>query len=419
MSELVTRHLGSVIAERLREAPVVVLAGARAVGKSTVMAHCARLHGVNVVDLENLDMRRLVNTDPTLFVGADRPRPVCIDEFQHELFLLDAIKAELNRQLKPGRYLLAGSTRYAMLPDTSQSLTGPAHVITMWPLSQGELIGHRETALDQLITDPTTLVAGNRSTTRQADYEQLILAGGYPSALVKKPEARSRWLQNYVNLVVQRDMAEMTKMRVRQTAPQVLRLLAEQTSQVLNVAAIANAMHTNPHSANHLIGLLESIFLVHRLEAFGTTLGARVAKSPKVHLVDSGLAAHLLRITEAKLSGLQPAVLTQFGQVLKTFTVNELIKQSGWASEMVEFSHFRTRDGDEVDLVIEARDGRVAGVKVAASSIISDQDFRGLRILRDRLRDEFVGGVLINLGEYSATYDDRLHVLPLDRLWTG
>lgn len=289
----------------------------------------------------------------------------------------------------------------------------------MWPLSQGELIGRRETALDQLITDPRSLVYADRPATDRAEYTRLILAGGYPIALNREDRDMHRWFDDYLDLVIQRDVLEIRNVRERRLLLQILRHLAAQTGQVLNVANIGNAVQVDAHTTGDLVALLESVFLVHRLGAFGSSLGSRVAKSPKVHMVDTGLAAHLLGVTKAKVSGLNPAVLTEFGHLVETFAVNELMKQAGWADERVEFSHFRTRDGQEVDLLIEARDGRVAGVEMKTSSMVSDKDFRGLRMLRDWLGDDFVGGVVINLGEHSFTHDDRLYVLPLDRLWTA
>jgi predicted AAA+ superfamily ATPase len=139
---------------------------------------------------------------------------------------------------------------------------------------------------------------------------------------------------------------------------------------------------------------------------------------PKVHLVDSGLAAYLLGINDSRLAARDPGTLTEFGHVVETFAVNELIKQAGWSSVQVRFAHFRTRDGYEVDLVAETTEGRIAGVEIKASATITDSDFRGLRLLRDKLGTDFLGGVLLNLGQRSYTYEDRLHVIPLDRLWT-
>jgi hypothetical protein len=110
-------------------------------------------------------------------------------------------------------------------------------------------------------------------------------------------------------------------------------------------------------------------------------------------------------------------VLTRFGHLVETFAVNELMKQAGWAQHEVSFSHFRTRDQQEVDLVIESASGSVTAVEVKASGTVADQDFAGMRLLRDKLGDSFTGGVVVNLGQRSYTYEDRLHVLPLERLW--
>lgn len=414
---LITRHLEAVIARRLTEEPVVVLNGARTVGKSTLLQACARTHGVQVLDLDDLATRQAVEADPAFFVTA--PEPVCIDEFQHVLPVLDAIKAELNRDLRPGRYLLTGSTRYATLPAASQSLTGRAHVLTVWPLSQGELQRRRETFLDRLVADAASLVTPTASNTTRRDYEQMILAGGFPIALARQTaESRRRWYRDFVDMVIERDVLEIRRVRQRDVLPEILRRLAAQSAQLLNPAAIARTVELDKSTVNDFIRLLESVFLVHRLGAYGRTLSSRANRSPKVHLVDSGLAAHLLGITESRLGARAPSTLTEFGHVIETFAVNEVLKQAGWAGAPLTFSHFRTKDGQEVDLVCETDDGRTAGVELKASGGVEDKDFRGLRRLRDTLGRGFVGGVVLYLGQRSYTREDRLHVLPLDRLWS-
>lgn len=413
----VTRHLEQTVHELLREEPVLVLTGARTVGKSTLLRACATSAGVVVHDLDDLDTRSAVSGDPAYFVRDERS-PVCFDEFQHEPALLDAIKAELNRGLRPGRYLLTGSTRYSSLPVASQSLTGRVHIVTMWPLSQGELLGRRERFLQQLMTDPSTLVTTETSATSRHDYEALVLAGGFPIPLKRtSSSARSRWYTDFVTSVIERDVLDIRKVRQRQVLPQILVRLARQTAQVLNAAAIAAAMEMDKGTVGDFIELLEAVFLTHRIPAFGRTLSSRVSASPKVHLVDSGLGGHLLGVSGARLQAKHPTTLTEFGHLLETFAVNEVLKQAGWSAPEVRFSHFRTRDGVEVDLVAEAQDGRVSGIEVKASGRVTEQDFRGLRLLRDRLGEDFVGGVLLNLGTRSYTKEDRLHVLPLDALW--
>jgi predicted AAA+ superfamily ATPase len=412
---LLPRHLESVLGELLRDEPVVILTGARTVGKSTLLAACAELHGVTVLDLDDLETRRAVLADPGLFVAADRPTPVCVDEFQHAPLILDAIKSELNRDLRAGRYLLTGSTRYSA---ASQSLTGRAHVVTMWPLSQGELVQQHETALDALIDDPTGLINGTPSAATRADYERIVLAGGFPLALAREPgRSRDRWFRDFIALVVERDVLEIRKIRQRQVLPQVLQRLASQTGQVVNVANIADSVGLDTATVRDYLGLLEAVFMIHRLEPFTRSAAQRAIRSAKVHAVDTGLAAYLTGLTQQKLSGRIPSVLTQFGHLVETFAVNELMKQAGWAQQEASFSHFRTRDQQEVDLVIESASGSVTALEVKASGTVADQDFAGMRLLRDKLGDSFTGGVVVNLGQRSYTYEDRLHVLPLERLW--
>jgi predicted AAA+ superfamily ATPase len=333
--------------------------------------------------------------------------------------LLDAIKAELNRDLRPGRFLLTGSTRYSTMPRASQSLTGRAHIMTMWPLSQGELRGRKETFLDDLMTDPGSLTTPEPSRTDRTSYEQMVLAGGFPLAIARSARAtRDQWFRDFVDMVIERDVLEIRRVRQRRVLPLILRHLAAQTAGVLNVSNIAATVQLDGRLVGDFVSLLESVFLVHQLEAFGRTLSSRVGRMPKVHLVDSGLAAYLLGINDSRLAARDPSTLTEFGHVVETFAVNELIKQAGWSSVQVRFTHFRTRDGYEVDLVAETTEGRIAGVEIKASATITDSDFRGLRLLRDKLGTDFLGGVLLNLGQRSYTYEDRLHVIPLDRLWT-
>ncbi|HLK02748.1 MAG TPA: DUF4143 domain-containing protein, partial [Streptosporangiaceae bacterium] len=400
---LVTRNLQSVIGRRLTEEPVVVLTGARTVGKSTLLRACAHTHEVSYLDLDDDATRKAVAADPALFAAA-ADEPVCVDEFQHVPQLLDAIKAELNEDLRPGRYLLTGSTRYQALPRASQSLTGRAHIMTMWPLSQGELHGRRETFLDTLMTEPTALVAPHPSCTLRSDYERMILTGGFPLAVGRhEPAHRDQWFRSFIRMVIERDVLEIRRVRQRRILPLLLEQLAARTASMLNVSDVARDLQLETRLVNDLVALLESVFLVHRLDAFGRTLSSRVGRVPKVHLVDSGLAAYLHGITEAKLSARKPATLTEFGHIVETFAVNELFKQAGWATNTVRFSHFRTRDNQEVDLVAETDDGRIAAVEIKASATAADGDFRGLRYLRDLLGSDFVGGVLLNLGQRSYT----------------
>ncbi len=396
---------------------MVALQGPRAVGKSTLVRELAEAAGADVVDLDDLPTRAAVSADPTLFASA--PAPVFIDEFQHVPAILDAIKAQLNRDLRPGRFILTGSTRYDSLPLAAQSLTGRLHLLTVWPFSQGEIDGRREVFAEQLMDDPRTLVSAERSQTTRGQYIDRVIAGGFPIPLSRATvAARGRWYDDYVQLVIERDVVELSRIQQRQQLPLLFARLAGQTGQVLNVTSAASAVNMKTSTAENYVKLLEAVFLLYRLPAWGTTLRRRAVLSPKLHVLDSGLAAHLLGVSAARLARLDTTSLSEFGHLLETFCIGEIRKQLSWQQERFEVGHWRTHDGQEVDLVIERRDGSVAGVEVKAGTSVAGSDFRGLRALRDTLGDAFIGGVVLCLGERSYTYDDRLHVLPVDRLWT-
>lgn len=151
--------------------------------------------------------------------------------------------------------------------------------------------------------------------------------------------------------------------------------------------------------------------------AWGKTLRARAVKSPKVHVIDSGVAARLLRITPEKLVRLDPTTVTEFGNLLETFVAGELRKQVSWMDEPVHVGHWRTHDGAEVDYIVEFDDGGVVAFEVKANERISRKDFTGMRALRDLLGNRFLAGIGLSTGARSFTYEDRLHVMPIDRLW--
>lgn len=413
-----SRRLASVIRRRMSTFPVVVLAGARAVGKSVLLRELAAELEVPIVDLDDLDTRGLVARDPATFVSG--PDPVLIDEFQHVPQLLDAIKAELNRATRPGRYVITGSTRYDMLPQSAQSLTGRASVVPVWPLSQAELDGRPGRFVEQLLNDPHDVPAeASVGVTDRAEYEDRLLGGGFPLPLMLPAEARDQWFADYVALVVQRDVVALSKVRQREQLPRLLARLAAQTGQVLNIAEAARSVSVESSSAENYARLLESVFLIHRLPAWGTTLGSKVGAAPKVHTVDSGLGAHLLRLNREKLARRSPQALTEFGRLVETFVVGEVLKQVSWLEPPVTVGHWRTREQAEVDVVLERSDGMVVGIEVKASSQVSPRDGRPMETLADRLGDRWLGGVLLYLGRHTARLDARRGIVaaPVDVLW--
>jgi uncharacterized protein len=417
MHGMAARRLSPILDALAHEEPVIALHGPRSVGKSTLLATFAASRGVPVLDLDDNAVRDAVVANPSLAVGEHTP--VCLDEYQRAPGVLDAIKARLNTEgTLPGTAVLTGSTRHDALPRTAQALTGRLHVMTIWPLSQGEIGGTTEDLVTALRDDPDGAVAASpSSTTRREDYVERVCAGGFPLALRRAAGSRNRWFDDYVEQSIERDVLELSRVRQRQVLRDLLSRLAGRTGQVLNLSQASDGLGADRKTIEGHTRLLEDLFLIARLPAWGKTLRARATATPKIHVVDSGLAARLMRVTPAKLGTLDSTALSEFGNLLETFVVGELRKQISWLDEPAAGGHWRTQDGDEVDFVIEFDDGRVLAFEVKANERISGADVKGLRKLRNALGDRLIAGVVLNTGVRSYTFEDRLHVMPLDRLW--
>ncbi len=416
-SDLVKRRLSSVLEERIGESPVVLIEGPRSVGKSTLLRQVAAQHNADVLDLDREDIRTAASRDPEGFISSDSL--VCIDEYQKAPLLLDAIKARLNADGRFGQFLLAGSTRHEALPPGAQALTGRLQRLPIYPLSQGELMGKSEVFLKNAFENPEQLANQGSSHTSRDEYIDRIVAGGFPiTNKLNSIPARNRWFREYVSLSLTRDVGDISNIRRAPLLPTVLQKLASQNAQVLNVTRMAESAAIDRATATDYIHLLEDLFLIRQLQPWGTTSTQRVAGRPKIHVLDSGVAAWLLRLSAKKLSLRDPSVLTEFGHLVESFAVMELLKQASWMEEEISSGHWRTKGGDdEVDIVLERHDGAVVAVEIKAGTRITGDDLAPMAKLRDRLGKAFSAGIAFYLGERSYRYDDRLFVLPLDRLW--
>jgi predicted AAA+ superfamily ATPase len=418
LTGLAERRLTEVLANRLTEEPTVVLSGPRTVGKSTLLGTLAKRTGRTVVDCDDPATRSAVRNDPGRFVAG--PAPVLIDEFQHVPELLDAIKAELNRDLRAGRFVLAGSTRYSTLPQAGQSLTGRVDVIDVLPLAQMEIDGtSTEPFVHRLLRGAELTGSSEPSPTSRDEYARRVTSGGMPVPLRRPPgRSRSRWFSNYLDLVIDRDVIELSRVRQREMLPRLLAQLAAQSGQVLNIAATAQAIGMEKTSAENYLKLLEAVFLVHRLPSWGTMLGSRVTRQPKIHIVDAGVMSWLLGLSPEKISRSDPAVLSEYGHLMETFAVGEILKQVSWWDAPVAVGHFRTPAADEVDLVLERDDGDVIAFEIKSGTRVHSEDLRGIRALRSRLGSRLIVAVVLYTGAFSYATDDGTMVVPLDRLWS-
>jgi predicted AAA+ superfamily ATPase len=400
--------------KRLTTSPVVAIVGPRASGKSTVLAELAASLGVEVLDLDDPAVQRAVSADPGRFLESERP--VLIDEYARVPETLEVIKRLLNRDARPGRFVLAGSTRYGAVPAIAQSLTGRVDIVPLWPLSQGELVGSREVFVEQLLAGETPSFAD--VPVDRESYAERVAYGGMPMALrLPNAAARARWFEQYVQLTLEKDVAELAQVRRRVVLPKVALAVAARTGQLLSTTDIAKGLEADRKTVEEYLRLLEAVFLHYVLPAWGTTLLSRAAAKPKVHFLDTGLASRLLRVTPEKLLAAKASAQQQFGHLLETFVVGEILKQTHWLDAPVDVGHWRTHDGQEVDLVIERMDGSVLAIEVKASPDVRAEDLRGIRALQKKLGQDQVTGVVLHTGKSGWRIDAGTIALPIARIW--
>lgn len=418
---MIRREILDVALQNMRNDPVILLEGPRSVGKSTLLREIASRTSGRILDLDDLATRDAVASDPATLISG--PGPVLIDEYQKAPVVLDAIKAELNRGTRASRFVLTGSARHDQLPAAAQALTGRLTTLTVYPLSQAEIAALRPTFVAQLLAgDVNDVIArSNRVPTKattRSDYIDQVVSGGFPLAIgAPNAQDRNRWIDSYVRLTLERDVVDLRRLRRGQFLRPVLDRVAGQTGQLLNAHSVSKDVGLDYGTTDNYIRLLERVFLVFRLEAWGKTLSARTGRTPKVHVMDSGVAARLLRLTPDKLAALDPTVLTEFGHLFESFIVGELLRQAECVGAVAGVGQWRTLDDDEVDFVIERDDGRVVGVEAKASARVSGKDLGPLRKFKSAVGKPFLAGVALYLGQRAYTYEPGLHVVPADRVW--
>ncbi|MCY4368727.1 MAG: ATP-binding protein [bacterium] len=418
MGTTLPRHVSEQIDDARKWARVVLLHGPRQAGKTTLARLVGEQSDGTFVTLDDPVLLEAARRDPVGFLA--QPKPVVIDEIQRAGDpLVTAIKMAVDLDPTPGRFMITGSTNFLTVPTISESLAGRLAIIELWPFSQGELAhGSPETFVNLAFEQPEVLRARPAGLTTRDRYLESICDGGYPAVIHFTSRQRRGWYGNYLRTVVQRDIVELADIRRADSIAPVLSTAAALTGQELNVARLARGAGIDPRTAASYLSWLATVFLVHRVPMWSRNLSTKQAKSPKLFVTDSGLAAHLARKDPAALA--RPTD-TSVGGLVETFVVNEVAKQLTWNQPEARLHHFRDHRGPEIDLILEAPGGRVVAIEVKAAVSPGPGTARWLAWLRDRLDllgKDFVHGFVLHTGPNRVSLGDRLTLLPIEALWS-
>lgn len=407
---ILSRALAPAIHAALGDTRVVCLVGPRQSGKTTLAQMLEPRR--RFFSLDDLDYRRTARDDPHGFVAA-LPEFVAIDEIQKAPDLLPAIKISVDRDRRPGRFLLTGSANLLQVPTVSESLAGRMETQLLHPLTEAEKErrpgGFLRAFLDGALR--SVRLADPRNT--GPGLPERLVSGGYPETLGRSPARARQWHRNYLHQIIERDLRDVGRIREPLAVSRLLEALALRPAATLNVTRLANGLDLRRETVLHYLSVLERLFLIRRLPAWSSSESKRLVKAPKVYLPDSGLAATLAgRTTDDWLDN-----RAAMGSLLETFVVQQLIAQGAWTDPDLRFWHYRDRDQTEVDLVITRR-RQVWGVEVKAKRAVEPRDARGLSRLAAICGDRFEGGIVLYTGEgVWRLGNPRIHSVGVRELW--
>lgn len=408
------RNIFNRILKGLSFSPVVLVTGPRQAGKSTLVKELAALQNLEYISFDEISYLAAAQSDPVGFLRSLKT-PVILDEIQRVPGIFLSLKAEIDKNRKPGMYLFTGSANPLFVPNLGDALTGRMVMYELWPFSQGELEGRKEDFLDKIFTQKFAPGA-HQTPCSKKDILDRILIGGFPLLQqIVGPRERGDWCNGYLLSALQKDIQDLARIEGSAHLPNLLLTLASRVGSTLNVSDISRVISTPVTTIRRYLQLLHSLYLLYTLPPWHLNVSKKIIKSPKVYITDTALLLSILRFNRDYLEA-NPLVL---GCIVENFVVMELVKQSTWCEEPVQLYHFRTENGKEVDVVLENAAGEVVGLEIKFKESLNKNDFEGLLVLKESCGNRLKKGIVLYAGDKFLTFGDNLYGMPMSMLWSS
>lgn len=399
----------SVLSGRKRS-PAVLVVGARQSGKSFLMKTIAKEENIHYATFDNLPTLASAGSDPVGFIRTI-PKPVVLDEVQRVPGLFLPMKEDIDQNRIAGRYLLTGSANPLVVPKLGDSLAGRMLLYELYPLSQGEIEGRRETFIETVFSDQQDFHGVRLD---KKELIERIARGGYPEVQgLKNHEERSEWADGYLSLILQKDIRDLAQIEGISQLPNLLLAVAAQVGSLLDYGNLAKDSGIPLTTLRRYFQLLHSLFIIHTLPAWSRNLKKRLVKSPKIFFVDTVILLQLLNLNEDRLVQ-SPKIL---GKAVENFVVLELLKQSTWHPQKIRLFQFHTDAHQEVDIILEHESGKVVGIEVKSSETVGIEDFRHLQFMKDAIGEDFLRGIVLYAGHQTLAFGPNLIAVPVSALW--
>lgn len=411
---MIRRYLHDHILLSLKYFPVVLLTGARQVGKSTLAQDLIETSWP--ATYFTLDDRSILDTvlrDPDGFVHG-LPTPAVIDEVQKAPDLLRAIKREVDRSRRPGQYLLTGSANVMTLTTISETLAGRIALHTLHPFCLPEFLGRpMPTILNKLFAgmDAKKLLKSYSRKVAKECKEQLkdfILKGGYPPpALMDSALARRQWFSSYRQTYIERDLLNIKAIENLPDFNRLISLAALRSGRLLNLSDLARETGLPFSTLRRYMNLLEVTYQVFFMRPYFSHLGKRLIKTPKLYFNDTGMACHIMGAYDWQTLDNQGNI----GPIVETWVASELLKLTSVLDHQYRLYFWRTHTGNEVDFLIE-RAGKLVALEIKWSHRIDEQSIKNLNQLAQELKDKLVFSIFLYSGDETIPLNPKTVAMP-------
>ena len=395
---MIKRSIAPILETALEISPIVLLSGARQVGKSTLSSKLF----TNYATLDDVDLRLTAIENPKGFIKRVK-KPICIDEIQKAPNLLEAIKMDVDKDRINGRYLLTGSANLLDMKKTKDTLAGRIIELSLYPLSAKEKSGKaHENVVDMLFDRDFSCEKIDSNLIVES-----IISGGYPELLRLDTEFKRRlWFSSYISTYIERDARELGEIREINNFFKFFNVIAPRTATLLNKSKIAKATALKDSMVDNFFTILSQLYQVELLRPYSENIGKQFVKSPKLHMIDTGIACHMLRIKNQKT--LEES--NYKGQIYETFIFAELKKHISFAIDNTDMFHYHTSDKKEIDFIL-SRGEQMLAIEVKASHSVDKGDFKHIFDFQKNSKKDILG-IVFYMGDRVLEIDEKNFALP-------
>ncbi len=415
---MINRNLTTKIIKALNNFRIVSINGPRQSGKTTLVKFIADQKAMNYITFDDQQKRNLALDDPKNFIKYYAKKPIVIDEVQLVPEIIPEIKTLVDEQNHKGMFLLTGSADILKMQKVTESLAGRIVRYNLYPLSNAEIQNKNNNLIDQIFQESFFDIDLPSCQFELEEILASIIRGGYPEILSIDEEFRNDWFDSYIDSRIQKDIIQMRQINVNRLLQirKLLQILATHTSSLLNYNTIANKLQIDNKTVAAYIEILEAMYIIKIIPSYFVNLSLRVIKSPKIQFIDTGLVSSLLNLNVKNLFENKNGI---YGSIIENYVYSELLKFSTYSKQSINIYHFRDLKKNEVDLVLENRDGQIIGIEIKAKSIIKKSDLKPMIELANHSKSRFLRGFVFYSGKEILPYfmdNYEIYLFPIGNL---